>query len=205
VRKLDEELRSSLIKLIKYKFASYINVTSLAEDIVQDAYLDLRGSKHYAPDKENYGYLSVVCIRMAYRKFMSQDRDFKRFCSEAAGTSLLDETDIVDELLQAEEASVVLESLKVLRDIERVVISQRYYGDFSFAEIAKRNGLKLNTVLSHHRRALGKLRSQLTQILGIGKEQRYEQNIMEIRPDRRTPVDVGSVNVHAGCDAGKQR
>jgi DNA-directed RNA polymerase specialized sigma24 family protein len=64
--------------------------------------------------------------------------------------------------------------LKVLREIERVVITQRYYGDLSFVEIANTNGLKLNTVLSHHRRALGKLRPQLTKLLGYRKEEGYE-------------------------------
>jgi DNA-directed RNA polymerase specialized sigma24 family protein len=64
------------------------------------------------------------------------------------------------------------------------VITQRYYNDFSFAEIADRNGLNLNTVLSHHRRALAKLRPQLTRLLGYRKEQSYEQNVMEIWPHR---------------------
>lgn len=198
---MDGELRSSLMKLIRYKFAKYPNVASLAEDIVQDAYLDLRTSKHYVPHKENYGYLSVVCVRMAYRRFMSQEDDFKHVYIDTEGPSLLDETDIVNELLQTEDTNAVLESLKVLRDIERVVITQRYYGDFSFAEIAKRNGLKLNTVLSHHRRALGKLRPQLTKLLGIGKEQSYEQDNMEVKPHRRTPVDTGNHDCHASSHA----
>ncbi len=181
---MDGELRTSLLGLIRYKFAGYPNLTSLADDIVQDAYIKLRTSKQYAPDKENYGYLSVVCVRLAYRKFMAQAADFSQMYMDAEGTSLLDEADIVDELLQTEDASAVLESLKALRDIERVVITQRYYGNFTFAEIAKRNGLNLNTVLSHHRRALGKLRPQLTQLLGYGEEQRHEQNSLEIRPHR---------------------
>ena len=182
--RMDCDLRSSLIKLVRYKFAKYPNIVSLAEDIVHDAYLNLRTSRHYAPDKENYGYLSVVCVRMAYRKFMAQAADFSQLYVDVEGTSLLDEVDIVDELLQAEDTHSILESLIVLRDVERVVITQRYYGNFTFTEIAKRNGLNLNTVLSHHRRALGKLRPQLTQLLGYGEEQRYEQNSLEIRPHR---------------------
>jgi DNA-directed RNA polymerase specialized sigma24 family protein len=174
VKELDGELRSSLIKLLRYKFAKYPNVVSLTEDIVHDAYLDLRNSKHYAPDKVNYGYLSVVCVRMAYRKFMEQSANLKRVYLDGEGTSLLDETDIVKEILQAEDTCTVLESLKVLRDIERIVVTQRYYGDFSFAEISKANGLKLNTVLSHHRRALGKLRPQLTKLLDFRKDESYE-------------------------------
>jgi len=174
VKALDGELRSSLVKLLRYKFAKYPNVVSLTEDIVHDAYLNLKNGKHYAPDKVNYGYLSVVCVRMAYRKFMEQSVNLNQVYLDAEGTSLLDETDIIEEILQAEDTYAVLESLKVLRDIERVVITQRYYGDFSFAEIAKANGLKLNTVLSHHRRALGKLRPQLTKLLDFRKDESYE-------------------------------
>ena len=171
---MDEELRNALLRLIRHKFTGYPNVALLAEDIVQSAYISLRSSKEYIPEKENYGYLSVVCIRLAYRKFMTQASDFSRVYLDAEGTSLLDETDIADELIRTEDAGAVLESLKILRDIERIVITQRYYGDFSFAEIAKANGLKLNTVLSHHRRALSKLRPQLTQLLGYRKEESYE-------------------------------
>jgi len=153
-------------------------VTIVADDIVHDAYVALRSSKSFRPEKENYAYLSVVCIRLAYRIFMAQATELQKISIDIEGTSLIDETDIADEILQAENANAVLESLKVLRDIERVVITQRYYGDFSFAKIAEINGLKLNTVLSHHRRALGKLRPKLTNILGYGKEQYYEQKAL---------------------------
>ena len=168
------ELRDALARLIWSKFAGYPNVVLLADDIVQGAYVSLLSSKSYAPEKENYGYLSVACVRLAYRKFMAQTADFNRVYLDAEGTSLIDEADITDELMRAEDAGAVLESLKVLRDIERIVITQRYYGDFSFAEIAKANGLKLNTVLSHHRRALDKLRPRLTKLLGYRKEESYE-------------------------------
>ncbi len=171
---MDEALRTSLVRLIRYKFASYPNVAHLADDIVQEAYLRLRSGKTYSPDKENYGYLSVVCIRLAYRKFMAQATEFGHVYLDAEGTSLLDEADIVEELIQTEDTAAVLESLKILREVERIVITQRYYDYFSFAEIAKRNGLKLNTVLSHHKRALEKLRPQLTKLLGYRKEQEYE-------------------------------
>lgn len=181
---MDGELRDALLQLVMYKFAGYPNVVLLAEDIVHEAFLRLRSSKSYKPEKENYGYLSTVCIRQAYRNFMAQSSDFKHEYLDAEGTSLLAETDVVEEIIRAENASAVLESLKILRDIERIIITQRYYSDFSFAQIAEANGLKLNTVLSHHRRALNKLRPQLTNLLGYGKEQSYEQNTMEIRPHR---------------------
>ena len=175
---MNEELRRRLYRFIKYKFATYPNVADLAEDIVHDAYVALRSSKAFRPEKENYGYLSVVCIRLAYRKFMAQAADIQQLSIDIEGTSLINQDDIVNEIIQAEDTHAVLESLKVLRDIERIVVTQRYYGDFSFTKIAELNGLKLNTVLSHHRRALNKLRPQLTNILGYGKEQYYEQKAL---------------------------
>ena len=181
---MDRELRDSLLRLVRYKFASYPNVVLLAEDIVHDAYLRLRTSESYEPEKENYGYLSTICVRLAYRKFMAQTTDFQQVYLDAEGTSLIDETDIAEEIIRTENANAVLESLKTLRDIERIVITQRYYDDFSFAQIAETNGVKLNTVLSHHRRALDKLRPQLTNLLGYRKEHSYEQNTLEIRPNR---------------------
>ena len=171
---MDEELLGGLIRLVRFKFKGYPNVAILAEDIVHDAYVALRTSKAYKPEKENYGYLSVVCVRLAYRQFISQAADIQQLTIDSEGTTLISENNIIDEILQAEDTDAVLESLKVLRDIERIVVTQRYYGDFSFAKIAEINGLKLNTVLSHHRRALSKLRPQLTNILGYGKEQYYE-------------------------------
>lgn len=171
---MDKELRDSLLRLIRHKFSGYPNVASLADDIVHDAYLKLRSSKKYKLEKENFGYLSVVCVRLAYRKFMAQTSDFKQVYLDDEGTSLIDENDIVDEIIHSENSAAVLLSIKTLRDVERIVISERYYGFFSFAEIAQRHGLKLNTVLSHHRRALNKLRPQLTKLLGYGKEESYE-------------------------------
>lgn len=171
---MDRELRDALLRFVRHKFAGYPNVTSLADDIVQDAYLSLRASRSYDSQKENFGYLSVVCIRLAYRKLMAQTADFQHLYLDADGTSLIDEADIVDEIIRTEDAIAVLESLKTLRDVERIVITQRYYGCFSFAEIAKQNGLNLNTVLSHHRRALEKLRPQLTKLLGYERKQSYE-------------------------------
>ena len=169
---MDGELRSSLLRLIRRKFAGYPNVASLADDIVQEAYVRLRASTVYTPEKENYGYLSTVCIRLAYRKFLAQAADFKRVYLDEEGTSLLEESDIVEELIRTEDTAAVLESLKTLRDIERIVITERYYGDFSFAQIARANGLQLNTVLSHHRRALAKLRPQLTKFLAYTEEEK---------------------------------
>ena len=170
---MDEALRGALVRLIRYKFAGYPNVASLADDIVHDAYLKLRASKGYAQEKENYGYLSVACVRLAYRKFMTQTVDFGHVYIDA-GVPLVDESDAAREIIAAADTTAILESLATLRRIERIVINQRYYGNFSFAEIAAANGMKINTILSHHRRALAKLRPTLNKLLQLGKEQHHD-------------------------------
>ena len=169
---MDDELRDNLIKFTKYKFRGYPNVSQMAEDIVHEAYIKLAKSSGYADGKVNFGYLSVMCMRLAYRQFMSQTRDNCLSLDFLCG-DLVNEEDFAAEIIAAEDARAVLDSLKILKAIERIVVSQRYYGDFSFAEIAEANNLKLNTVLSHHRRALEKLRPKLTRLLGFEKERLY--------------------------------
>lgn len=171
---MDGLLRDSLIRFVKAKFFGYPNVSLLADDIVHEAYICLLTSRLYTPDKENFGYLSVVCLRIAYRQFMSQSQNHKQLSLDIPDTMLISEPDFAAELLATEDAQTVLKSLATLREIERIVITQRYYGDFSFAEIAEANDIKLNTVLSHHRRALEKLRPKVTRMLGLGKENYFE-------------------------------
>lgn len=195
---MEEELRGSLVSYTRAKFRTCPNVALLAEDIVQQAYVNLTASRLYSPEKENFGYLSVICLRLGYRLFMRQAKEQEELTFESTGLTLIAEGDITEELDRAEDAASVLESLKTLRDIERIVVTQRYYGDFSFAEIAERNGLKLNTVLSHHRRALQKLRPVLTKLLGYGREQRYEQDTLETGPHRRTAAEYGGTDSYTG-------
>jgi len=73
---------------------------------------------------------------------------------------------------KAEDTVVILQSLQTLKQIEQIIISERYYGEFSFREISERHGINLNTVLSHHRRALEKLRPTLAKYFTFS-EPRY--------------------------------
>jgi len=75
---------------------------------------------------------------------------------------LIDEENFVDEIVRAEDTEAVVRSLQTLKRVEQLIISERYYGDFTFREISQRHGINLNTVLTHHRRALEKLRPMLS-------------------------------------------
>lgn len=153
-----EELRAELVSFVRRKFYSRPSVAELAEDIVNQAFVETMVN----PEKCNFGYLSKVCIHAAYRYFKRSDQNDTMLLPFSDTLDFMDENDVVEEIIQSENSSEILASLQTLKEIERIVIWQRYYVDFSFAEIAEQNHIKLSTVLSHHRRALEKLRPHLT-------------------------------------------
>ncbi len=159
-----EGLRAQLVRFVKSKFRSRPQIIECADDIVNEAVASTLNSR----EKCNFGYLSKVCIHGAYRVFKRIDSDSKLLTTVDGAIDFVDEHDVVDDIIKSHDAEEVLKSLDILKQIERVIILQRYYGDFSFASIAKANNIKLNTVLSHHRRALEKLRPKLSGFQRIG-------------------------------------
>ncbi len=99
---------------------------------------------------------------MAYKYWKSRDIEKGKRAPYSEALICVEASDFADEIIRSEDVALVLDSLDCLKKIERVVIEQRYYGDYTFAEIAMANGIKLNTILSHHRRALERLRMNLS-------------------------------------------
>ena len=114
-------------------------------------------------DKENFGYLSVACIRQAYKRFKAWDA--QRSIALEDCLLFLSDGDVVDEIIQNDDTDTIFKSLEILKVIEKSIIIGRYYGDLKFSEIAENLGLNINTVKSHHRRALEKLRQRLSRYL----------------------------------------
>jgi len=156
-----EDLRNSLVSYIKKKFYTRGNITDMADEIVNQTFLDAARSSGFSTDKYNFGYMSAACIRTAYKVFHRNDHDRSIMLSFDIAAPLIDEDSFVDEIEKAEDTAVIFQSLQTLKQIEQIIISERYYGEFSFREIGERHGINLNTVLSHHRRALEKLRPTL--------------------------------------------
>lgn len=150
-----EDLRRELVRYIRSKFQNIDDIANLAEDIVHDAYLLVSDDS-----KLNFGYLSTVCIRLAYREYKRQKNQETDYID-----LLVSEDDVVLQVMEHEQAAAVLESLDTLREIERVILTLRYYEDCSFAEISRQTGIKLNTVLTTHYRALDKLRPRLSKFI----------------------------------------
>lgn len=128
--------------------------------MVNQAFLEVLRQEDTA--KLNFGYLAKTAVHIAYRLFRESDQKRDRQVPLEDCLTFLDPNDVVMDIMEAEDTAAVLNSLEILREIERIVLVQRYYGDYSFQQIADANHLKLNTVLSHHRRALEKLRIHLT-------------------------------------------
>ena len=149
-------LREELVSYIKRKFYTRRNITDMADEIVNQAFCDV------PVDKYNFGYMSTACVRRAYKVFHRNDCDNERFVNLDLITPLIDESSFVEEIEKAEDTRFIFESLQILKQIEQLIINERYYGNFSFREIAERHSINLNTVLSHHRRALEKLRPTLS-------------------------------------------
>jgi RNA polymerase sigma-70 factor (ECF subfamily) len=157
-----EDLRDKLVSYVKKKFYTRRNILDIADEIVNQTFLDAAKSPDFNDERYNFGYMSVACIRTAYKLFHRNDRDSKSTVSFDLNMPLIDEDSFVDEIINAEDTAFIVQSLQILKQIEQIIINERYYGNFTFKEISERHNINLNTVLSHHRRALEKLRPVLS-------------------------------------------
>jgi RNA polymerase sigma factor (sigma-70 family) len=157
-----ENLREKLIAYVRKKFYTRRNVKDMADEIVKQTFVDAAKSPGFKAEQYNFGYMSLACIRTTYKMFHRNDCDNNVMVSFELTSPLIDEEDFVDEIAKASDTAAILQSLNTLKRVEQVIISERYYGDFSFREISERHGINLNTVLTHHRRALEKLRPILS-------------------------------------------
>ena len=153
-----ENLRDELVSYIRKKFYTRHNIMDMADEIVNQTFLDVNKSLGFSDEHYNFGYMSTACIRTAYKVFHKNDHDNNITVSFEISTPLIDEDSFVDEIVNADDTAFILQSLQILKQIERIIINERYYGNFTFKEISERYNINLNTVLSHHRRALEKLR-----------------------------------------------
>ena len=138
----------------------------MADEIVNQAFLDVIKSGEYNTEQLNFGYMSLACIRTAYKIYHRNDRDNNIMADFELTAPLIDEDSFVSEIERADDTAFIAQSLQTLKQIEQIVIRERYYGEFSFREISERHGINLNTILSHHRRALEKLRPIISSYFG---------------------------------------
>jgi RNA polymerase sigma factor (sigma-70 family) len=159
-----ENLRARLVAYVRKKFYTRRGIANVADDIVNQAFLSVAASPRFTAELYNFGYMSKACIRGAYKVFHQSGDEGSRLVTLSMAVPLIDEDCFVEEIVQAEDTAAVVASLQILKDVEQVIIRERYYGEFTFREISERHGINLNTVLTHHRRALNKLRPMLVNL-----------------------------------------
>lgn len=111
----------------------------MVDDIVNQTFLEVQKSPGFHTGLHNFGYMSKACIRTAYKVFHKNDRDSGILTGFDLTAPLIDEDNFVDEIEQADDTAFILASLQTLKQIEQIIITERYYSDFSFREISKRH------------------------------------------------------------------
>jgi DNA-directed RNA polymerase specialized sigma subunit, sigma24 homolog len=154
-------MRAELVAYVRRRFSNLRDIELASEDIVDESFALVLARGDGAALSRNFPYLAAVCSHVACGVYRGMKRDSLRAPELESLDELAGSDDPSLPALDAERARAIAESLGALRDIERAIVVQRYYGEASFAEISRATGVNLNTVLSHHRRALMKLKSLL--------------------------------------------
>ena len=136
-----------------------------SEDIVQEAFVELaKRIQKIRPEKGVGPWLYRVARNRAidllrHRKFEVLPGD--EYFGEQGQNAVANENDAPDEQLIARERQLEVQAmLTSLPQKERDLLMLRFYGDLSFAEIAKVVRRPLGTVLWQVRKSLGKLRAE---------------------------------------------
>jgi len=75
--------------------------------------------------------MSVACIRVAYKLFHRNGRD-KEILVSYDHSPLINEENFIAEIVSTEDCAFIFQSLQTLKQVEQIIIKERYYGSFSF-------------------------------------------------------------------------
>lgn len=129
-----------------------------AEDVTQESFVTAyRAIGGYRGDGSLRGWLLRIATRQSFRR-LSQKRptvELDSIGEKPLADSSLDPTRVV---LAAEERDEIRHSVANLPEPYREVVALRFFGELSLAEVAEATGRPLNTVKTHLRRGLERLR-----------------------------------------------
>ena len=132
-----------------------------AEDVAQEAFLAaFRSIGGFRGEGSVRGWLMRIATRQAFRR-LAQRRptaDLDTLRGPMLADSSADPTRVV---LAAERSSGIREAVAGLPDPYRETVALRFFAELSLAEIAETTGRPLNTVKTHLRRGLERLRPAL--------------------------------------------
>jgi RNA polymerase sigma-70 factor (ECF subfamily) len=130
-----------------------------AEDVAQESFLmAYRSLGSYRGDGPLGGWLMRIAMRQAYRR-LGQRRDASELPPEMPLGS--PGSDPLAATLAGERQREVRLAVAALREPYREVVALRFFGELSLEEIAATTRRPLNTVKTHLRRGLQRLRPML--------------------------------------------
>ena len=132
-----------------------------AEDVTQESFVAaFRSIRTYRGDGSLRAWLLRIATRQAFRR-LSQRRSTVEL-AEIPEPRLADSsTEPTRVVTQMESRREVREAVAELPDPYREVVALRFFADLSLAEVAEATGRPLNTVKTHLRRGLERLRPAL--------------------------------------------
>jgi RNA polymerase sigma-70 factor, ECF subfamily len=127
-----------------------------AEDVAQESFvMAYRALGSFRGDGPLGGWLMRIATRQAFRR-LSQRRETAELSPELPQRS--DSADPLQATLAGERGETVRRAVAGLAEPYREVIALRFFGELSLDEIAHATGRPLNTVKTHLRRGLERLR-----------------------------------------------
>jgi RNA polymerase sigma-70 factor, ECF subfamily len=161
----DGEAYRQLMNIYRTKLFGYLwrfsNSQDITEELFQETLIKVwKGFSKYDEQKKFSSWLFTIAHNIAMDNLRSIKNN-KIFTS-------IDELDISkttvgpdEDLIKKETIALIYESVKNLSDKQREVFLLRQHGELTFKEIAKTTNEPLNTVLSHMRYALKRIKKQL--------------------------------------------
>lgn len=121
---------------------SFVKNRSLAEDVVQDSFVNIiQNASRFSPNTNGYAWICKIVQNTALNALRKE----KRFKAE----NIDDFFDLSDSFNLAEQsaATVTLQkAMSVLNSLEKLLIYQKYFMDFTVRDIAKSVGKPKSTV-----------------------------------------------------------
>jgi RNA polymerase sigma-70 factor (ECF subfamily) len=133
-----------------------------AEDVTQEAFVAAyRSIGSFRGEGSLRGWLVRITTRIAFRR-LAQRRDTADLSTIGEPRLADGSTEPAGAVIAAERQREIRVAIAELPDPYREVVALRFLGDLSLAEVAETTGRPLNTVKTHLRRGLERLRPTLS-------------------------------------------
>ena len=155
VAELFEQESAALVRLARL----FTDDRNAAEDLVQEAFVRLHHATHRIEDRARAAaYLRSIVLNLARdhnRRGLMSLRHFEALTPEASPDAL------EDRIVLDEQQALVVDALQALSPQQRDCLVLRFYLELSEQETADTLGISPNSVKTHSRRGLDRLRTRL--------------------------------------------